>query len=103
MLHSHSILISREFERLKSEANALYKAANYRGACDVYSDALTRFDEVTDDISRQQKATLFSNRAAALLMLNSYDKAIQDCKQSLLLQQNPKVRDGTFVIDGRSF
>ncbi|TPX44285.1 hypothetical protein SeMB42_g04378 [Synchytrium endobioticum] len=63
-------------ERLRAEANDLYKQANYGGAAELYSRAI-EFDSANP--------TLYANRAAANIMLKHWDDAIQDCRDATKL------------------
>eukprot|EP00760_Papus_ankaliazontas_P014269 PhM_4_TR16014/c0_g1_i1/m.82692/K09527/DNAJC7; DnaJ homolog subfamily C member 7 len=62
----------------KEEGNAAYKGATYREAVRCYSEAI-KAD------GGDQEPTLFSNRAAAYLMIWEYMSAIADCEQALKL------------------
>jgi len=64
----------------KEEGNFNYKESRYDRAIEFYTQAI----EITkDDI---EKATLYSNRAAAYQQLQSYTEVIIDCSEALALQ-----------------
>ncbi|TPX38224.1 hypothetical protein SmJEL517_g00019 [Synchytrium microbalum] len=63
-------------ERLRLEANELYKQGQYGGAAELYSRAI-EFDPTN--------AMLYGNRAAALTMLKQWDDAIKDCREASTL------------------
>jgi len=66
----------------KEEGNFHYKESRYEQAINFYSLAI----EATTD--ENEKATLFSNRAAAYQQLQSYTEVIIDCGEALAIQPN---------------
>lgn len=58
----------------KTEGNVLYKDKKYDQALQLYTEAV----QLCPD-----NATLYNNRAACHLMLNQYQKALNDCQESL--------------------
>lgn len=65
-----------EVERLKAEANELFKAKDYLKAAAAYTKAL-KLDK--------ENAVLLSNRSAALLKLNKVTKALEDAEACITL------------------
>jgi stress-induced-phosphoprotein 1 len=66
----------------KEEGNFHYKESRYDTAIEFYTKAI----ELTKDDN--EKATLYSNRAAAYQQLQSYTEVIIDCGEALALQPN---------------
>ncbi|KAI9098625.1 hypothetical protein DFS34DRAFT_618244 [Phlyctochytrium arcticum] len=59
---------------VKDRANDYYKKGDYYQAVDLYSEAI----ELAPD-----NATIYSNRAAALMMIRRYKQAISDCEAAV--------------------
>lgn len=67
----------------KAEGNAHFKESRYETAIESYTWALETID---DDVN--EKATLFSNRAACYYQLRSYEEVVRDCTEALALVPN---------------
>lgn len=65
-------------EEHKSKGNAAYKAGRYEEARECYSRAI---------FHNPNCATYWSNRSAALMMLEDYGSALDDCTQSIKLDE----------------
>ncbi|XP_064482252.1 protein unc-45 homolog B-like [Ornithodoros turicata] len=70
-------LATDDAKAIKEEGNKLFKAADYIGALERYTQAL----KLCDDHST--RATLLSNKAAANLKLERYEDALEDCTSAL--------------------
>ena len=67
----------------KEEGNACFKAKNFQGAFDKYTEALEEAK-----YNRQMKAVLYCNRAQALLKMDKQSEAMKDYAASC--EANPK-------------
>ena len=71
-------------EEHKLKGNAAYKAGRYQDACDSYTKAI---------FHNPNCATYWSNRSAALMMLEDFASALDDCTQAIKLDESyTKVR-----------
>ncbi|KAJ9442054.1 DnaJ-like protein subfamily C member 7-like protein [Diplonema papillatum] len=75
----------RKFEKLKEEANELFKTGKHEEAEEKYSEALA-----VDPQNKRLNSVLYSNRAAAKMAQKKYDEAVADCTKAIDC-------DGTFV------
>jgi DnaJ family protein C protein 7 len=70
----------------KEEANAKFASNNFRDACELYSKGVDVLnDDDDDDSTKQLKATLYANRAAAAWQLRDYVACVDDCQAALIL------------------
>lgn len=67
---------------LKEEANAKFSSNNYSEARDLYSKGI---DVLSRDNDHSLLTVLYSNRAAAALKLNDYQKCVEDCNAALAM------------------
>uniref|UniRef100_A0A914PVF7 Uncharacterized protein n=1 Tax=Panagrolaimus davidi TaxID=227884 RepID=A0A914PVF7_9BILA len=85
-----------EFEKLKDEANKLFKAEKYNECLEAYSQILVK---CFSTMSNSEKAVIYSNRSAAYLMLNnqsSIKKAKVDAEKAIKF--NPSWFRGYFRL-----
>lgn len=68
-------------EILKNEGNAHFKNTEYTEAVDKYSEAL----KTCPNKYSNERAILYSNRAAAYKYLDKREEAINDCSQAIEL------------------
>jgi len=66
----------------KERGNALFEQGDLEGACAAYLSALEALDEAAEP---EQRATVLSNRSAALLKLQRFSEAEQDAGKALEL------------------
>ena len=64
------------WEELKEQGNDRFRAKNYRGAIDLYTQAIEKNPNL---------AALYGNRSAAALMLGRHGDVIADCKRAVAL------------------
>ena len=64
-------------DALKAQGNAAFGAARYEEAVGLYTDALSH---------TPRSATLYANRALALLKLGAHEEAAEDCDAALLVE-----------------
>ena len=74
--NSHIYLERRLAEARKNDGNAAYKAGLYEEALTLYSQAVYH---------NPNSAVYYSNRSAALMMLDRYQEALDDCTQAIKL------------------
>lgn len=60
------------------KGNTAYKAGRYEEACEHYTKAIHH---------NPNNATYWSNRSAALMMLQDFSSAIDDCAQAIKLDE----------------
>jgi DnaJ family protein C protein 7 len=72
--------IVQKLARTKEEGNNAFKAKDYRGAIDLWAQALE-----VDPSNKDMNAKILGNRAQAYINLKEYDSAIQDCTEALRL------------------
>ena len=70
----------RKLTKVKAAGNAAFKARDFTGAVDAFSEALA-----LDPDHKSYNAKLHANRAAAYLKLGALDEAEQDCSQAITL------------------
>ncbi|KAI0058879.1 protein prenylyltransferase [Artomyces pyxidatus] len=76
----------KDVERLKEEGNQAFKTGKLQEAYDRYTEALERVGESDEEgKGGQLRATLLSNRAAALVKLSQHEDALVDIEASILL------------------
>ena len=66
-------------EEHKARGNEAYKAGKYDEACQQYTKAI---------FHNPNCATYWSNRSAALMMLQKYSSALEDCAQAIKLDES---------------
>ena len=71
--------LCRLAEKHKFKGNAAYKVGSYTEACDHYTKAIYH---------NPNSATYWSNRSAALMMLQDYTAALEDCTQAIKLDDS---------------
>lgn len=71
----------QKLTRTKEAGNAAFKARDYRGAIDRWSEALA-----VDPSNKDMNAKILQNRAQAHIYLKAYDEAVADCTEALRLQ-----------------
>lgn len=74
-------------EQYKLDGNENYKAKKFLDAIANYTKGISYLNKELDETA-ELKSTLYSNRAACYVMLKDYQKAVNDCKDSLRI--NPK-------------
>jgi DnaJ family protein C protein 7 len=68
----------------KEEANAKFASNNFRDARELYSKGVDVLNDDDND-TKQLKATLYANRAAAAWQLHDYVACVDDCQTTLIL------------------
>jgi tetratricopeptide (TPR) repeat protein len=77
---------------LREEAKSHYKAGDYRSSILKYSQAISQYKANCMDVSNNEiLSVLFSNRAAALLMVKAFRASAEDCQQALAFIADPSV------------
>lgn len=66
-------------DKYKEEGNALLKSNDYKGAYDAYTKAINCYPDGTG------AHIYYSNRGAASMYLEDYDKVIDDCNKALAI------------------
>ena len=74
-----NLILFRLAEEYKLRGNAAYKTGLYSDACEHYTKAIYH---------NPNCATYWSNRSAALMMLQDYTSALDDCSQAIRLDEN---------------
>eukprot|EP01064_Diplonema_japonicum_P028578 TRINITY_DN440_c2_g2_i1.p1 TRINITY_DN440_c2_g2~~TRINITY_DN440_c2_g2_i1.p1 ORF type:complete len:477 (+),score=159.73 TRINITY_DN440_c2_g2_i1:36-1466(+) len=69
---------ARKFEKLKAEANELFKTRKYEEAEEKYSEVL-----LVDPANKKLNSVIYNNRAAARKELKKYEEAEQDCTRAI--------------------
>jgi tetratricopeptide (TPR) repeat protein len=75
--------MSNKWEALKSKANAEYKEKNFKGAIDLYSDAISKTLIILGMDPHQD--SLYSNRGLCYMNVKNYEKAIYDLEKAIKL------------------
>lgn len=79
-------------EQYKLDGNENYKQKKFSDAIASYTKGIVYLVKELDETA-ELKSTLYSNRAACHVMLNNYQKSVDDCKQALRINpQNARAR-----------
>lgn len=74
-------------KQYKLDGNVLYKQKRFHDAVASYTKGINYLEKELDETA-ELKSILFSNRAACYVMMQKYQKAVNDCKEALRI--NPK-------------
>ena len=92
--YTHYFLWSRLADEYKVKGNAAYKCGMYEEAQQHYTKAI---------FHNPNCATYWSNRSAALMMMQDYVSALDDCTQAIKLDETfTKVSSGCCVCVSRA-
>lgn len=79
----------RKLETAKEQANTAFKAGKTEEAVDLYTQALDLAKDDQDQSSAKgYRAVLFTNRATANAKLTNHSAAIEDCTQSISINED---------------
>lgn len=67
----------------RDQAKSFYIEKNYRASITTYTEAIQLYGDLPAHGSADSLAVLFSNRAAALMMLGAYEASLSSCQRAL--------------------
>jgi DnaJ family protein C protein 7 len=74
--------VDKQAQEERSRGNEYFRNKQYKEACECYTVALSK------ELSTEDRAACFANRAAAKLKLEDYEGALEDCSEALSLDEN---------------
>ncbi|KAK4522970.1 hypothetical protein GAYE_PCTG33G0860 [Galdieria yellowstonensis] len=74
--------VDKQAQEERSRGNEYFRNKQYKEACECYTVALSK------EMSTEDRAACFANRAAAKLKLEDYEGALEDCSEALSLDEN---------------
>lgn len=71
-------------DNLKQQGNTVFKDGDYEKSIEIYGEALS----ICPKLFKNERAILYSNRAAAHKHIGARDTAIEDCTKAIELNPN---------------